>query len=309
MDPETLNGLLSETFKKVEDLSLHLRMDFPAHTEILRVMEKANQALARISSAVEDSLDQAIPRAGGPPEKRSPDKRLEDGPGAVERVLDAVAHEIRNPLTAIGGFARRLARVSEEDSRLSGYVKVIESESARLERTLKDMIEYAQPLALRFNALEAAQFMDNVLAGSQSEVSEKQILLEKGLEKGRCLMAIDEEAMTKAVKLLLHHTLSLIGQGPGKLKLAVRRLEAEGSIGLTIAGTGSAMTAEDRQTLLHADLSFRSFGSGLGLPLARKIILAHGGRIELKEEPGFTNSVVIHLPSIQPAASPSRREG
>ncbi len=309
LDSETLNDLLSQTFRKVEDLSLQLRMDFPAHAEILSVMEKANQALARISSAMEDSLDHALPRIGGPLENDSPQKGIDDGSGAVERVLDAVAHEIRNPLTAIGGFARRLAKVSEEDSRLRGYASVIESESARLERTLKDMIEYAQPLALRFTFVDAARFIDHVLAGSQSEMSGKQILLEKNLEKDRCLMSIDEEAMTKAVKALLDHAISLVGQGPGRLKLTVRRLEEEGSVGMTIAGTGSAMTEEDRQALLHADLSFRSFGSGLGLPLARKIILAHGGAVELKEETGFTNSVAIHLRPTRAPASRSMREG
>lgn len=69
------------------------------------------------------------------------------------------------------------------------------------------------------------------------------------------------------------------------------------------------MTDEDRLALLHADISSRSFGSGLGLPLARKIILAHGGRIELKQERGFTNTVVVHLPLAQAPSSPSTPEG
>lgn len=309
LDPETLNGLLSETFRKVEDLSLHLRMDFPAYAEILSVMEKANQALARIGSAMEDSLDHALPQAGDHQEPPFPRKGAEDESGAVERVLDAVAHEIRNPLTAIGGFARRLAKVSEEDSRLRGYARIIESESARLERTLKDMIEYSQPLAFRLTSVDAARFIDDVLTGSESEVSGKQILLEKSLEKGRCVITIDEEAMTKALKYLLGHAISLVGRGPGTLKLTAQRLEEAGSAGMTISSTGAPMTAEDRQALLHTDLSSRSFGSGLGLPLARKIILAHGGRIELKQERGFTNTVAIHLPLSQPPSSRSTQEG
>ena len=296
MDPETLNVLLSETFQKVQELSLHLRMDFPAHTEILSVMEKANQALARIGSAMEDSLDHALPRPGNPQEPSSGGKGDEEGSGAAEKILDAVAHEIRNPLTAIGGFARRLAKISEEDSRLSRYAKIIESESARLERTLKDMIEFSQPLTFQLTSVDAARFIDSVLAGSERDVSENKIFLERNFKKGRCLIRIDEEAMTKAVNSLLGHAISLIGRGPGALRVTVQRVEEAGSAGMSISSTGSPMSAEDRHALLRADLSSRSFGSGLGLPLVRKIILAHGGRIELKQEQGFTNTVAIHLP-------------
>jgi signal transduction histidine kinase len=309
LDPETLNGLLAGTFRKVEELALHLRMDFPAHTEILGAMEKANQALARISSAMEDSLDHALPQAEILQEPPFPRRGAEGGSGQVEKLLDAVAHEIRNPLTAIGGFAKRLAKVSEEDSRLRGYAKIIESESARLERTLKDMIEYSQPLAFRFTAVDANRLIDNVLAGAESEGCEKQILLEKNLEKGRCVITIDEHAMTKAVNSLLGHAISLIGRGPGTLRLSVQRLEEAGSVRMAVSSTGGPMTDEDRLALLHADLSSRSFGSGLGLPLARKIILAHGGRIELKQESGFANTVVVHLPLTQAPSFPSTPEG
>jgi K+-sensing histidine kinase KdpD len=296
LDPEALNGLLSETFRKAENLSLPLQMDFPAHIEILRVMEKANQALARISSAMEDSLDHALPPAGDSQEPPFPSEGSEDGCGTVERILDAVAHEIRNPLTAIGGFAKRLARVSEEDSRLKGYARIIESESARLERTLKEMIEYSQPLAFRFASVDAGPWIDTLLTGFEDEGSEKRIFLERSLEGGRGFVRMDEVAMTKAVKHLLGHALSLTGPGPGRIRLTVLRLEEAGSVCITLSGGGAPMSAEDRQALLHADISSRSFGSGLGLPLARKIIVAHGGRIELAQEKGFTNTVAIHLP-------------
>jgi signal transduction histidine kinase len=258
---------------------------------------------------MEDSLDHALPQAEILQEPPFPRRGAEGGSGQVEKLLDAVAHEIRNPLTAIGGFAKRLAKVSEEDSRLRGYAKIIESESARLERTLKDMIEYSQPLAFRFTAVDANRLIDNVLAGAESEGCEKQILLEKNLEKGRCVITIDEHAMTKAVNSLLGHAISLIGRGPGTLRLSVQRLEEAGSVRMAVSSTGGPMTDEDRLALLHADLRSRSFGSGLGLPLARKIILAHGGRIELKQERGFTNTVVVHLPLAQAPSSPSTPEG
>jgi signal transduction histidine kinase len=293
IDAGSINDILSETFRNVEELSLHLRMDFVAQAEIFAVMDKATQALARIGAAMEDSLDHAFAPEAEHPESLSG----ADDTGVVENILNAVAHEIRNPLTAIGGFARRLALAAQEDSRIGGYAKIIEAESARLERTLKDMIEYSQPLQIRSRPVDVTRLIEDVLGKLAISLKEKPILLKRNFENGPSFVAGDPDALTKMLIHLVAYAVASIDQGPGTLQLSFQRLAQGTGAAILISHTGRPMAEEDREALVTPNLTTRSFGSGLGLPLARKIIQAHGGSIALREEKGFTSTMVIHLPN------------
>lgn len=287
VDEDTVNGILSEAFRNVEELSLHLRMDFVAHAEILAVMEKANQALARIGATVEHTLHRAFPQEF----RHAP---APEGPRMVENVLDAVAHEIRNPLTAIGGFARRLARAAEGDSPISGYAKIIESESERLERILKDMIEFSQPLQIRCRPVAVTPLIHDVLGKFENSLKENHVLLRTEIEEASLSVNGDPGALTNMLTRLVDYAVTSIDRGPGAIQLSFQRLPRGASI--LISHTGRPMAEEDREILFNPNLTTKSFGSGLGLPIARKIIEAHGGALESGTVKGYTSTLAVHLP-------------
>ena len=101
--------------------------------DLLRIVEKANVTLSRISEKI--SLDQHVQEENILPSLDS----LRDTLDSVS-TLQAVAHEIRNPLTVIGGFARRLATSVESDSAGSRYANIILDEVERVEVFLSEMI-------------------------------------------------------------------------------------------------------------------------------------------------------------------------
>ncbi len=129
---EIVHGIVLETFAEVDTIAQGLKLEINREQDLLRVMEKANRALANISRRVAQC---PMGNPGKLPAFTSIDQREK----TVSDTLQAVAHEIRNPLTAVGGFARRLATALDPDSQAGKYAQVILNEARRLEKILSEM--------------------------------------------------------------------------------------------------------------------------------------------------------------------------
>jgi len=134
LDPTVIHDILLTTLGQVEDIAENLRVDLSKENDLLGIVEKANLTLSQISEKI--SITQNIPESNTLPSFDSIGNR-EDS----TNTLQAIAHEIRNPLTVIGGFARRLAKSVEFESTGSEYANIILTEVERVEDFLSNMID------------------------------------------------------------------------------------------------------------------------------------------------------------------------
>jgi HD-like signal output (HDOD) protein len=132
LDPEVINEILLSTFLEVEEIARNLKLELNREKDLIAIMERANSALSRISERVSEC------RQPDAPPLPSFDS-LGQGGGNVDQTLQAVAHEIRNPLLAVGGFAKRLASALDPSSDSGKYAHVILQEAMRLEQALARM--------------------------------------------------------------------------------------------------------------------------------------------------------------------------
>ncbi len=133
LDRDTINDILLTTFEQVQGIAESLSVEMNKERDLMEIMEKANNALSRISERMSRYQEKM---ASGPLPSLD---NLEREDKKVDGALQAVAHEIRNPLLAVGGFARRLANSLDPDSRGGEYAKIILEESSRLEKALSEM--------------------------------------------------------------------------------------------------------------------------------------------------------------------------
>ena len=133
LDREVINSILMATFDEVQDIADNLSVEVNKERDLMEIMEKANIALSQISAKI--SAHQEITGTVSLPSFGS----LDDRQGVVEHTLQAVAHEIRNPLLAVGGFARKLATSLDPDSKGGEYARIILEEASRLEKALSEM--------------------------------------------------------------------------------------------------------------------------------------------------------------------------
>lgn len=134
LDHDTVSDMLLDAFDQVEALAETLNIELNREKDLLEIVEKANAALARIS--------ERIPPAGCPPAAPIPPsfRGLADAKSLpVDETLQAVAHEIRNPLVSVGGFVKRLSKNVDPSSKAWHYVQIILEETTKLEEALAHM--------------------------------------------------------------------------------------------------------------------------------------------------------------------------
>jgi nitrogen-specific signal transduction histidine kinase len=133
LDRDILADILVSVFDEVQEIAESLKVEMTRHQDILELVEKANKALSAISEKIirvnEADSRFVLPTFAG----------LGVQDSAARKALQAVAHEIRNPLVTIGGFARKLERTLDPASNEWQYVRIIVEESARLESALDDL--------------------------------------------------------------------------------------------------------------------------------------------------------------------------
>jgi nitrogen-specific signal transduction histidine kinase len=133
LDQDMLGDILVTTFEEVQEIAESLKVQMNRKQDLMDLMDKAHRALSELSDKIL-ALEQGSGAHGMPAFSG-----LNRGDASVKETLQAVAHEIRNPLTAVGGFARRLSKSLEPASEEWRYAQVILEESDRLEKTLSSM--------------------------------------------------------------------------------------------------------------------------------------------------------------------------
>ena len=138
LSPNAINDIVLATFDQVQTIADNLNLELNKEKDLMEIMEKANKTLSEISERMSEY--QKIPGKASPPSFDS----LKEQKDVVEHTLQAVAHEIRNPLIAVGGFARKLATSLDPDSKGGEYVRIIIEEASRLEKALFEMTSEAK---------------------------------------------------------------------------------------------------------------------------------------------------------------------
>jgi len=298
LDAESVNGILSETFDSIEEMAEYLRLEINSREDILGVMEKANQALARINSSMESSLQQLLDQVHEYDQSiHEMSKEMAQTRGSIlQNTLDAVAHEIRNPLLAIGGFAKRLAYKAGQEDKGSRYAQIIVKESSRLDGILKEIMEYCQGYEPVVADRDALSILKGVLDEFKELFARAKIDVIRRFPQERVEVPMDPVGIKNVLRQLFKNAIGMIGEAGGTVTVSVQLLRHPRQVRIGISDNGRPIPDGVRDALLDSNLSTKTFGAGLGLPMARKIIEAHNGRIELKIKEEGGNTVELYLP-------------
>lgn len=214
---------------------------------------------------------------------------------AVGRLAAVVAHEIRNPLSSIKGFAtyfrQRYAAVPDDVK----VADILIQEVERLNRVISELLEYSRPLSLNRTRTNLAELVRNTLRTIEGQAEEKGVDLRADLPADSTEAVIDPDRMTRVFLNLFLNALSAMDKG-GVLSVSVARQD-DRTLRATVSDTGAGIRGEDIGRVFEPYFTTKPSGTGLGLAIVQRIVEAHGGEIGLASEPGRGTTFTILLPA------------
>lgn len=217
---------------------------------------------------------------------------------AVARFTSALAHELRNPLMVIGGFAKRLAgALCQEDPRCN-YVKVIVQEVHQLEQLLGQVFKLNRERDLDFAEVEASEMMRQGwrLGVEQAGAPAQDPVWDLAPELPS--LVTDPELLARALGNLAQNALEATHQR-GRVYLTTG-LDPQGRAIFVVADDGPGIPAQERARIFDPLYTTKEYGVGLGLPYCRDMVLLLGGELTVDERPGGGARFTVHLPTTPP---------
>jgi two-component system, NtrC family, sensor histidine kinase HydH len=214
---------------------------------------------------------------------------------AVGSLAAGVAHEIRNPLSSIKGFAtyfrQRYGGVPDDVK----IADIMIQEVDRLNRVITDLLEFSRPMALKRKETDLAGLARQVLGTVEGQARDKGIIIQKDLPPGLAKAFIDPDRMTQVLLNLFLNALAAMDRG-GILSLGIARHD-ERTLRVTVSDTGLGIRKEDLGRVFDPYFTTKPSGTGLGLAIVHRIVEAHGGEIRLESElgKGTTFSVLLSV--------------
>jgi len=225
---------------------------------------------------------------------------------AIGSLASGVAHEIRNPLSSIKGFATYLRERYRDNPEDLQVTDIMIQEVERLNRVIGQLLEFSRPLILNRKEAAIEPILRHAMKMIEIQALEKGVSLE--VDFGRMVpdLLLDSDRMTQVFLNLTLNALNAMEKG-GTLSLRVTQ-SGDRTVRVDISDTGTGIGKEELGRIFDPYFTTRPSGTGLGLPIAQRIVEAHGGEILVSSEPGRGTVFSVLLPRREASSEPIEME-
>ncbi len=206
-------------------------------------------------------------------------------------LTSSVVHEIKNPLVAIGGFARSLWRSPNLGAKDREKLEIITNESMRLERYLENLQSKVGKLKLESGDINQVIEVNCQLL--QKEISERKIVLHKSLSPDVPSCEVDLVKIHEVFLNILQNSIEAITE---EGIIQVKTWQDSDRVCVSISDDGGGIKKGQINKIFTPFFSTKKEGSGLGLAFVQRIIMDHGGQISVTSTPGEMTTFLITLP-------------
>ncbi|MFZ5427905.1 MAG: two-component system sensor histidine kinase NtrB [Thermodesulfobacteriota bacterium] len=210
---------------------------------------------------------------------------------AVGRLAAGVAHEIRNPLSALRGFAQFFASKLKGRDPEESYANTMVLEADRLGRVVTDLLYLARPRPVEPIPVDMAGLTGELARLLRFDIERARAILETRLDAP--VVVADADGLKQALINLILNSLAALPPGGGVVTLSSGILD--GATAVRVADDGRGMSEEERQRALEPFFTTRKEGSGLGLAIVHKIVRDNRGELEIESEEGKGTVVTLRF--------------
>lgn len=211
---------------------------------------------------------------------------------ALGRMAAGIAHEIRNPLGTLRGFAHFFGRQAGASEEAKSYAALMVSEVDRLNNTVSGLLQFARPREPLMQTVKLDELLSKTAVLMASDLAGRSLRFQCRTDTGiRCTG--DPDLLLQVLMNLLKNSISATFEG-GEISLTA--LEDGQTIKLMVADSGCGMNEQERERMFDPFFTTKKTGTGLGLTVSHRIVEQHKGVFEIRSAPGAGTTITIILP-------------
>jgi two-component system sensor histidine kinase HydH len=213
---------------------------------------------------------------------------------SVGRLAAGVAHELRNPLSSIKGFATYFKDRYRDIPQDQETATIMIQEVERLNRVIGQLLEFARPVTIEPKPTSISSLIRHTLRLVEQDALQKGIQIHQHVSSDVGDLLIDPDRFKQVLLNLYLNALESMETG-GTLSVTAERRRDTDSVQVTVSDTGKGIDPDHLAHVFDPYFTTKASGTGLGLAIAHKVVESHGGQISVRSERGLGTTVVISL--------------
>jgi len=214
---------------------------------------------------------------------------------SIGRLAAGVAHEIRNPLSSIKGFATYFKERYRENKDDQQTANIMIQEVERLNRVVGQLLEFAKPITISKRATSVDAVIKDSVRLIERQSTEKNIKIETAFSSVVKKIQVDRDRINQVLLNLYLNGIESMQDG-GTLNVALSMNKERKWVIIKVTDNGTGIIKKDIAHIFDPYFTTKPSGTGLGLAIVHNIIDAHDGKMEVESSPGKGTTVTLFLP-------------
>jgi len=210
----------------------------------------------------------------------------------------AIAHQIRNPVMSIGGFAMRILNKIDGNSLIAAYLKNILSDAERLEAIVRVVSEYTRIPTAQPVRVSVSDILEREMVQLQAKAAELSKRVTWSLEFSAVEFVVDPVLFRRVLYEVLLNAVEFLKGDEGSVTIFLS--EEKNGLLMEVVDNGVGIAEKDMPYVFDPFFTTKAVGVGMGLCFARRIISEHGGNVRIDSEPGKGTQVIMRFPDQMP---------
>jgi len=214
---------------------------------------------------------------------------------ALDQMVDEVSHEVRNPLVAIGGFARRVIKHMSADDPNRPYMEIILKNVDTLERMVNELIELKGASIAFHEPLDLHDLIRETIDLFAEDIHARNVKIFLNLMENPPPIAVDRENLSRAMANLIENGLEAMTEPPRQLTVDTE-VSNDDFFAIRISDNGCGIAHDKIKNIYDPFFTSKTYGPGLGLTFVFRTVQNHNGMITVESKKGQGTSFTIRLP-------------
>ncbi|NOX34369.1 MAG: histidine kinase, partial [Deltaproteobacteria bacterium] len=214
---------------------------------------------------------------------------------AIGKLAAGVAHEIRNPLSSIKGFATYFGKRYEKNEADRETARIMVSEVERINRSITQLLEFAKPMSIEKIKVDIKELISHSLRLVHRDLLQKKIKTKVNIDTKKLIIQTDPDRMNQVLLNLYINAVQALEKA-GTLTILVQDTSRKGVIEIRVKDNGIGIDEDSLDMIFDPYFTTRSTGTGLGLSIVHRIIENLEGDIRVESKKGFGTCFIINLP-------------